>query len=76
MSLKRKFQHPVITALENTEKKCLFNVVKLFCYGTLEDYSGSKSEIGYDLSGPELAKLKLLSLIQLASQAAVFLYIT
>merc|ERR1712235_180193 len=61
-------RHEVISSLEQTEHKMLFNVVKLFCFDDCTDYIQSKAEVGYELNPAEINKLQLLSLISLASQ--------
>jgi len=60
--------HSTISSLAEGDTKRLFNVVKLFAYGTFDDYSNNRDEIGYDLDQEEKRKLKLLTLITLASQ--------
>jgi len=61
--------HASVRALEeSSDTKKYFNVLKLFAYGTVTDYRNDKEVIGWELNEAESQKLKLLSIITLASQ--------
>jgi len=61
--------HTSVRALEESaDLKKYYNVLKLFAYGTVTDYRKDKELIGWDLNESEFNKLKLLSIITLASK--------
>ncbi|ORY26562.1 hypothetical protein LY90DRAFT_461456 [Neocallimastix californiae] len=67
-------ESPNIAALENSEEYAKnYEVLKLFAYGTYQDYKNSPDKY-IPLSEKQLIKLKLLSLVTLSSQSKILKY--